>query len=552
MLGLIWGVCAIAPPVHAQSPNVLLDHWAYSFIDRLETKGLFRSEDFSTRPYSRQAFAEIIQHVHHRTQHDPAVLSEVEWGLFERLKGEFHEELRELESGDTPRAVLAAKEGIQESRGTKRDSAAYRRLIEIQDKEKEPHLYTWQTEELTVHFESTFRQQLRFESREAVDVGIPTSITSVGLGGRANLKGSMIIFVDAFSAVLSDTDTLTNTVFNPSLGLPVTEKALVDVAITDNATAYIAYRLPWFDLEFGRDQVEWGPGFRGNLMLSRNSNVYDLLKLTFRYGRAKLEYFHAFLNSDKSKYLAAHRLEIRPVRNLQLAVSESVVYGDRSVEPFYLNPFVPIIISERHVGNKDNNMLGFDGSLYLPRQRLKLYGEVLFDDFSFAKDIFESFGNKWGLLVGGYWVDPFGLANTGLRLEAVRIQPFVYSHRTPVNTYSNYNNTLGHWLGPDADDWYVEIAHQPHRNLRWSVSWEQRRRGENDINFGTRPENGHVKFLDGPAERNRAYGIAGEWQLHRDVFVSASYQYLQSKNLRRQDGFDQNNHRLFLRLSVNH
>ena len=406
--------------------------------------------------------------------------------------------------------------------------------------------------DIVAHFDATFAEQIRAESKEPADAGVPKSITSVGGGFRINIKNSLAIFASGITSVLSETDSLTNTVFNPSLGLPVTEKALVDVAISDNTTSYVNLRAPWFDFEFGRDLVEWGSGFRGNLLLSRNANVYDLLKLTFRYRKFKFEYLHAFLNADKSKYLAVHRLEIRPSANVQLAMSEAVVYGDRSVEPIYLNPFVPLIIAERHVGNQDNNMLSIDGTWFWRAKRIKFYAEMLFDDFSVAKDLFGSFGNKWGGLAGFYWVDPFALKNTDIRFEAVRIQPLVYTHTFPRNTYTNYNNSLGHWLGPDADDWYFEVANQPHRNWRFTISWEQRRRGQNDLNNGARPVDNRTVFLGGTIERNRYYGVRGEWQVRRDWFFSANYHYIQSTNLRNREGVDQNNQRLFLRLALNY
>ncbi len=517
---LLW---CVACPLFSQSTNVPVDHWGYRFIDRLETKGLFVSEDFSTRPYTREAFADILAKITQNLQRASAPLSEAESDLFEQLKGEFYEELLQTQT-----------------------------KIPFREEEKEPHIFSWQTEELRAHFDFRFAEQLRMESREPADAGIPKSITSVGGGFRVNIKNSMTIFLDGVSSILSETDSLTNTVFNPSLGLPVTEKALVDVAITDNATSYVMLRSPWFDFEFGRDLVEWGPGFRGNLILSRNANVYDLLKLTFRYEKVKLEYFHAFLNAERSKYLTAHRIELRPSTSFQFSISESVVYGERSVEPLYLNPFIPFIIAERHVGNKDNNMVSVDATWFWREKRVKFYTELLFDDFSLAKNIFGSFGNKWAALAGVYWVDPFAIKNTDFRVEAVRIQPLVYTHIFQRNTYSNYNNPMGHWLGPDADDWFVELAHQPYRNWRFALSFEQRRRGQNDINDGEQPADGRTTFLGGKVERNRYYGLTGEWQLRRDWFLSANYQYIQSDNLRNEEQADQNNHRLFLRLALNY
>lgn len=513
--------CFISPVLYSQSQNLPLDHWAYSFLDRLETKGLYISEDFDTFPYSREAIAEMILQVNDKVSRNPDLLSSVEWGLFERLKGEFYEELQE----EDPQ-------------------------VKISKQEYEPHLFTWRNKDVDVRGDGLLGHQQKIESGREVDTTIPKSVSHVGLRLRVDMKKSLAIFAEERTFFLGETDSLLNNVYNPSLGLPVTKEALVDVAVTDNASGYIVFRLPWLDVEAGRDLIEWGPGFRGNLILSRNSNYYDLFKFTFRYQKFKWESFHAFLNSDKTKYLAGHRLEIRPLKSLQVAVSETVVYGGRSVEFLYFNPFVPILVSERHLGNQDNNMISFDGTIFLNNS--KIYAEILLDDFSFAKDIFSNFVNKWGVMVGGYWVNPFGLRDTDFRAELVRIQPFVYSHTFPINTYSNYNNTMGHWLGPDADDWYFEFGHWLHRNLRVGISWEQRRRGQNDINKGEPPEDNRFHFLDGVVERNRFYGLSAQWQIRRDIFLNMIYNFIQSKNLQREEGLNQNNHRVFLTFSLNY
>jgi hypothetical protein len=507
----------------SQTVNVPLDHWAYRFLDRLETKGLYVSQDFDTRPYSREAVADIILQVNGNLQDRPDILSAVESRLFEQLKGEFVEEIQRAEQ-----------------------------RIPIAESEHEPHLFTWRDEGIRVHGDVLASQQFNEETKESVDSTVPKSITSFGMTGRVRLRESLAVYIEGRTFVLSDIDSLANTTFSPSMGLPVTQGALVGVTVTDNTSAYAVFRLPWFDLQAGRDVVEWGPGFRGSLVLSRNSNFYDLFKFTFRYRKSKFEHIHAFLNADHSKYLAGHRLEIRPFRNFQFSVNETVVYGGRSVEFLYLNPFAPILIAERHLGNQDNNKVSLDATLFIPKQRAKIYLEILFDDFSFADNIFSDFVNKWGVMIGGYWVDPIGLLDSDFRFELIRIQPFVYSHTDPNNTYSNYNNVLGHWLGPDSDDWYFELGKHIHKNLRMSVFWEQRRRANNDITAGERPPDDKIHFLDGIVERNRYYGFALQWQIRRDWFGDLRYNYIQSKNLGRQAGFNQNNHRLFVGLSLNY
>ncbi|MFQ5823472.1 MAG: capsule assembly Wzi family protein [bacterium] len=518
----IMAVIVLVPSLlWSQSQNLPLDHWAYTFLDRLETKGLYISEDFDTRPYSREAIAEIILQINKNVQKNPSLLSSVEWGLFEQLKGEFYEELNSSHNS-----------------------------IDIRKKEYEPHLLTWRNEEIIVRGDGLLGHQNKFESRKEVDSSIPKSMSFLGFALRVDLKKSLAIFAEERTFFSGDTDSLSGNVFNPSLSLPITLEG-GDVAITDKAIGYAVARLPWLDIEGGRDLVEWGPGIRGNFSLSRNSDVYDLFKFDFRYKKFKFESFHAFLNSDSTKYLAGRRIEVRPFRNFQFAISETVVYGNRSIEFLYVNPFIPINVAERHLGDKDNNTISFDFTIFM-KKRIKFYSEIFLDDFSFHKNLFNNYGNKWAVLVGGYWIDPFGVKNTDLRFELLRIQPFVYTHRISINTYTNYNNIIGHWLGPNADDWYFEISHQPHRNLRFGIFWEQRRRGDNDINRGTPPADGKIHFLDGVVERNRFYGILVQWQIRRDIFLSAIYNFIQSKNLRHQESLNQNNHRLLLQFSLNY
>lgn len=513
----------IIPKAWVQTVDLPLDHWAYEFIDRLETKGLFDGEDFNMRPFSRLAIAEIILQVKENIDTRPELFSHAEQGLFEQLKGEFYDELSKI----SPE-------------------------LNIPENEKERHFYTWQQEDLTIHFEGILEEQLKFENKQEVESGVPGSITQVRIQSRVNIKESMAIFVDGRSIILSEIDSLANTAFNPAQGLPVTEKAFVGVTVADNIASYIKFKLPWFDLTLGRDLVEWGPGYRGNFMLSRNSNNYSMFKMSFRYKKAKFEYLHGFLNANKSKYIAAHRLEIKPSKNLRLALQESIVYGGRDVEPLYLNIFAPFIISERHVGNVDNNMIGVDATWFVKKYNLKLYTELFADDFSFTKNIFTAWVNKWAAMAGAYWVNPFGLQDVDLRFEVLRIQPFVYSHRDSTNTYSNYNSIIGHWAGPDSDDWYFELSKRFHKNFKAGITYEARRKGENDITFGTRPVNGKFKFLDGVVERQKYMGVQLKWQAVKDVFFSAKYQYIQSKNLYRIDNNDQNNHRLFVNLLLNY
>ena len=47
--------------------------------------------------------------------------------------------------------------------------------------------------------------------------------------------------------------------------------------------AYLKFKLPWFDLQIGQDNLRWGPGYHGALLVSENPTSLDLIKLQASY-----------------------------------------------------------------------------------------------------------------------------------------------------------------------------------------------------------------------------------------------------------------------------
>ena len=79
--------------IRAQSVNVPLTHWAYNFLERLETRGLFHSLLLRARPLSRNDLASLLVQIEKNINEPNLKLSKSELALLEQLKGEFHEEL---------------------------------------------------------------------------------------------------------------------------------------------------------------------------------------------------------------------------------------------------------------------------------------------------------------------------------------------------------------------------------------------------------------------------------------------------------------------------
>jgi len=178
-----------------------------------------------------------------------------------------------------------------------------------------------------------------------------------------------------------------------------------------------------------------------------------------------------------SKYLAGHRLDYLIKPGLHVGATETVIYGKRDLEFAYLNPIMPIHIAQHHLGDKDNKTMSLDLTCTLWTGG-KLYAEYFIDDMTSSASLTKFYGNKFSFLLGSHLVAPCRIANTDLRLEYSRVEPYVYTHYDSINIYSSYDQLIGHWLGPNADSFFLQAGWQPLRDFRLELSLERQRKGE--------------------------------------------------------------------------
>ena len=197
-------------------------------------------------------------------------------------------------------------------------------------------------------------------------------------------------------------------------------------------------------------------------------------------------------------------------------------------------------------------MMSFEVSAF-PWKNQKYYAELLLDDFSSSENWLKYIGNKFGVLLGGYWAAPFGLKNADVRLEYTRIEPFVYTHYDSANIYINYDQTIGYWSGPNSDNFFLEINYWLYRNLHLRLSLEQVRRGEGGIyRFPTKADGTTKEFLKGVVERQRILAFQIRDQLFKDVFLSFRSTLVKTQNVGKVTGIDALDKYFSFQLSVNY
>ena len=252
------------------------------------------------------------------------------------------------------------------------------------------------------------------------------------------------------------------------------------------STAYINFEKDNWDITLGRFVSNWGPANQ-SLILSSTARPMDALLARLRWGRLQFSYQIGQLNCLQDpdsaspaqyRYFAGHRLDIRLRENIYLGLFETIIFGGygRSFDIAYLNPLLFFHSVQLNNDTDDNTFLGADFEIFI-RNRHKIYGQILVDDFQIdKKEPGDYEPNELGILLG---FESLNLVeNIDLHLEYCRITNRTYNQIFERNRYINDGRLLGHSLGPDGDRFLLTLSRWFRYDTRASVDFEYRRQGE--------------------------------------------------------------------------
>jgi len=515
-----------------QSVYVPLNHWSYHFIERLETKGVISRVLDTTRPYTRAEMAQYLAQIIRKAGN---VLNEVERKQLESLKIEFKEELTKL-------GVL---KNIPEK-------GILKKILPDPFYRNGRNFYSFESADFSFYWDPILFREASFSDTDTLQSTEKVYQNANGFTFWGRLGRQLGFFFDTRDT--KEWGTKRYKIGNYTLpGLGFVRATSPDFIYHDETVAYIVVAFPYIQLEMGKNLNSWGPGHRGNLILSSYATSYDQFKIKVQYKNFKFSSIYGFLINfeekredelQEKKYMAAHRLEFSPFRWLDIGLGEVIIFAERGFEPAYLNPIMFYRSAEHYLGSPDNAVMGFDFKCNLIKN-LKFYGELLIDDITTSKLGTGWYGNKYGYLGGLFWVDPLGLPNADLRLEYTRIRPYVYSHTKKSINYTHYASPLGHWIGPNSDDIYGEVNYRFSRNMVATFFFELRRHGANpaDKNVGgdiDQPhgpdDSGYVDFLEGIRERWISFGLDFSYEVVRNLYLRINFLKTDSKNVLMNDG----------------
>lgn len=351
--------------------------------------------------------------------------------------------------------------------------------------------------------------------------------------------------------------------FTPSQGLHYTPS---DPGLSNQRNYYIAdlniaYGDSSLNFYVHRGNQHWGFGKRSLTLSDKipsfvhgglNWEISPKLKYSYLHGSLKSgieeeseNYYwdgEPYNPPDLQRNIAGHRLQWSPNHTWDIAFSELVIYGNRSIEWGYAVPLLPFFPVQGYLGDSDNILMSAD-VLYKAHSKLNIYGSFLMDEWSPPYTFKEDNRNWFGWQVGLQFFQIFS-KEINSRFEYNWTDHRIYRHRFSINDAYSWQNPVGFWAGPHAEEFFLEVQTSMYGNqihLQYSVAKrgeltqsmlvDQYNRPNNSVVF-ERYERNELICNDcyGTTEKRNQLIIAVQRNLFSSVTGEIYYSFLQWDN----------------------
>ena len=321
----------------------------------------------------------------------------------------------------------------------------------------------------------------------------------------------------------------------------------------DQTFGYVTADLDLARIKFGRDRVQIGYGALKPL-IDDYSAPFNYLSFDMKYKSLSFSYFHGKILGNSSlkkdsvfgdikgisdKYIGYHRFGIDFSKDFTLGLGEIIIYGDRSIDFAYLNPFSFYKSIEHSNQDRDNAMLFFD----FTNNSIKgtqFYTTLLLDDMSFDKIGKGWYGNQAMWNLGAHTSVLEKYMPVDVQVEYLRIEPYVFTHRILNNNFTNYGVPLNKNAQPNSELIFSQFNYRLKHNLYIALKMSYGRHGANilnddgsvkvnvggDINLAHRVgDSENAKFLDGVMEYYRQMDVSFFYEPFYDISLNLKLQY---------------------------
>ena len=315
--------------------------------------------------------------------------------------------------------------------------------------------------------------------------------------------------------------------------------------------ANINYSFKKGNISFGKDNLIWGYGENSNIVLSNKAPSYPYIRLDYKPLKwLDFNYTHAWLNSniaDSSlsyftntgridndfrlvfvqKFLATHSVNIQPMKGLNIAIGESIVYSDK-MDPGFL---IPINLFKFYDNNRSNYLIeaGSNGQYFLSlnsRNQIKnthIYSTLFIDEIKVSAILNKiDSRNQLGFNLGGSITDVF-IPYLTLGAEYTRVNPFVYNNLVPAQNYTSYNYSLGDWMGNNFDRAIIYVKYTPIPKLKLVGRYQKIRKGSAGTIYDQYNAQPQPNFLFDYQKTKSDLFIQAKYEWINNIYFVSSY-----------------------------
>lgn len=244
-----------------------------------------------------------------------------------------------------------------------------------------------------------------------------------------------------------------------------------------------------YSIALVKDEIVWGDNLNGSNIISGRAPSFPMIKLRLKPASwFELNYFHGWLVSNLTdstryyldnldqrhyrphkKFMAANMMTFTPVPSLNLSVGNSVVYAEDQPYPGF---FIPIAFykSIDHTTTKGLGLENQNSQLFLNLssrniRNLHLFASVYVDEVQWRRFLPDSPDKNPISYKVGARLSNLPLANFSIGGEFTRSNILNYKHSIPALSWASNSYNLGHYLGDNAQELYVEMQYKPIRGL---------------------------------------------------------------------------------------
>jgi len=520
---LIWG------DVYSQNEIVPVSHPIYEYLKIMQIKRIIPDYNSGMTPISRREVAAYINRIGESRN-----LTRTEKNQLEDFKIEFEFELY----NSLNNSVSVLKEFNE---------------LSLFGNKKQKYLYNYSDTNATFFWGLTGNLYSLNEKGDMGDNSI--FLGDFGMGIRGTLYNRIGYSLNLFSGKkLGDNNSGLQFAVDNDPVLKANPDFINGYHNYDFFTGSLRYQTKtnWFSLTLGREALNCGYGYIDKLFLSNNTTPFDFMMLDLSYKKIKYTFTYGSINGDsvgtplKSKNIAFHRLKVQFSDIFKAGYFESVIMSNNPFSFIFFNPISFITSADLNTGAKEttdnNTLIGVDFEIN-PVKNLALQGSLLIDDINFStifKNDITSFDNKIGYQIGTMWASAFNIPDINLNLEYTRLNPFIYSHRSNKDSYTNWGLSLGHDLPPNSDEIALKLKYQITSRLNINLLYQFQRSAEGiyydssknviinyggNINIGVGDNQINSKFLLGDRINRNIFTINVFFEPIKQYFLEIQYQY---------------------------